>query len=49
METHGIIVFYATIQRYEYKFISMLDKEFRQRKNGVIISWRLDDTYIKDN
>ena len=44
----GVIVDHATIQRWVFKFTPMIDRNFRKRKRGVGLRWRLDETYIKD-
>ena len=44
-----MIVDHATIQRWVFKFTPMIDRNFRKRKRGVGLRWRLDETYIKVN
>jgi transposase-like protein len=40
---------HATLQRWLKRFVSLIDKRFRQRKKPVNGSWRMDETYIKLN
>ena len=47
MMIRGVKVDHATIQRWVFKFTSMMELEFRKRKNQVGRRWRLDETYIK--
>ena len=42
-----VVVDHATIQRWVFKFTPMIDRNFRKRKKGVGLRWRLDETYIK--
>lgn len=49
METRGIIVDHATLQRWVIKFSPILESEFRKRKKRVGSSWRMDETYVKVN
>ncbi|CAA9202579.1 IS6 family transposase ISPko6 [Flavobacterium bizetiae] len=43
----GVLVDHATIQRWVYKFTPFIGSEMRKRKGRVVVSWRLDETYIK--
>lgn len=38
---------HATIQRWGFKFTSLLEKDFRKRKKSVGRSWRMYETCIK--
>jgi len=49
LETRGIKVDHATLQRWVIKFSPVLNSEFRKRKKKVGGSWRMDETYIKVN
>ena len=49
LRIRGVIVDHATIQRWVFKFTPMIDINFRKRKKGVGLRWRLDETYIKVN
>jgi putative transposase len=43
MKIRGVLVDHATIQRWVYKFILLLESEMKKRKGRVEGSWRLDD------
>jgi putative transposase len=43
----GIEVDHSTIQRWMRRFVPLLDKTFRKKKQLVNDSWRMDETYIK--
>ena len=49
LRIRGVVVDHATIQRWVFKFTPMIDINFRRRKRGVGLRWRLDETYIKVN
>ena len=49
LRIRGVVVDHATIQRWVFKFTPMIDINFRKRKRGVGLRWRLDETYIKVN
>ena len=49
LRIRGVVVDHATIQRWAFKFTPMIDRNFRKRKRGVGLRWRLDETYIKVN
>ncbi|MBD0350296.1 MAG: IS6 family transposase [Flavisolibacter sp.] len=42
-----VVVDYATLQRWVYKFAAPIEKTLRRRKKAVSNSWRMDKTYIK--
>ena len=48
LEEHGIDVDHATVNRWVIKDTPQLEKEFHWRKRLVWTSWRMDETYIKD-
>ena len=43
----GVRVDHATIQRWIYKFMPLIETTFNKRRKPVGKSWRLDETYIK--
>ena len=47
MEEPGVEVDHATLNRWVLKYVPLLDREFRARKNSVGSSWRMDETYVK--
>ena len=49
LQIRGVVVDHATIQRWVFKFTTMIDRNFRKRNRGVGLRWRLDETYIKVN
>ena len=49
LRIRGVVVDHATTQRWVFKFTPMIDRNFRKRKRGVGLRWRLDETYIKVN
>ena len=49
MSERGVTVDHSTAQRWVVKYSPQLEKEFRKRKKGVGVSWRMDETYIKAN
>lgn len=38
---------HATVHRWALKILPVLAKVFRRRKNPVVRSWRMDETYIQ--
>ena len=47
MAIRGVKVNHATIQRWVFKFTSLLEKKFRKRKKTVGKRCQMDETYIK--
>jgi len=47
MEEHGVEVDHATLNRWVLKYVPLLEREFRPRKQPVGPSWRLDETYVR--
>jgi putative transposase len=47
MEEHGVEVDHATLNRWVLKYVPLLEREFRARKQPIGSSWRLDETYVK--
>jgi putative transposase len=43
----GAAVDHASIQRWVYRFIPLIEGTFRSRKKSVENSWRMDESYIK--
>ena len=48
LEERGVPIDHATIQRWVVKYSPQLEEAFHRRKRSVWISWRMDETYIKD-
>jgi putative transposase len=46
MEEHGVEVDHATLYCWVLKYVPLLDREFRARKNPVCSSWRTDETCV---
>jgi len=42
MNTKGVIVDHATIQRWVYKFVPLLKARMKKRKDRMGASWRMD-------
>ena len=49
MQERGVPVDHATIQRWVVKYSPLLEAAFHRRKRSVWLSWRMDETYIKDH
>jgi putative transposase len=47
IEEHGVKVDHAMLNRWVFKYVPLLDREFRARKKPVGSSWRMDETYVK--
>jgi putative transposase len=47
MEEHGVEVDHATLNRWVFKYVPLLEREFRARKQPVGPSWRMDETYVR--
>lgn len=47
LSIRGVRVDHATIQRWVYKFMPLIERTFKKRKKKVGNSWRMDETYIK--
>ncbi len=47
LSIRGVIVDHATIQRWVYKFTSLIEARFKNGRKTVGNSWRMDETYIK--
>src|SRR4051794_27015942 len=47
MAEHGVEVDHATLNRWVVKYVPLLEKEFRARKQPAGPSWRMDETYVK--
>lgn len=47
MAERGIDVDHSTINRWVLQYSPQLEKNFRNKKNAVGKSWRMDETYIK--
>ena len=47
LSIRGIKVDHSTIQRWVYKFTSMIEANMHRRKRQVCNSLRMDETYIK--
>jgi len=48
MAERGVPVDHATVQRWVVKDSPLLEAAFHYRKRLVWVSWRLDETYIKE-
>jgi putative transposase len=49
MQERGVAVDHSSINRWEIRFLPLLEKAFRKHKHAVGSSWRMDETYIKVN
>ena len=49
LKERGVSLDHATVGRWVIRFVPILDKIFRKRKQPVGTSWRMDETYIKVN
>ena len=47
MEERGVEVDHSTLNRWVFKYVPLLDQQFRARKRQVGSSWRLGETYVK--
>jgi putative transposase len=47
IKIRGIMVDHSTIQRWVFKYASMIEVSMHKRKNRVCTSWWMDETYIK--
>jgi putative transposase len=47
MQECGVSVDHFSINRWAIRFLPLLEKVFRQHKRSVVVSWRLDETFIK--
>ena len=47
MKEHGVEVDHATLSRWVLKFVPLLVRNFRARKQPVGPSWRMDETYVR--
>jgi putative transposase len=47
MEERGVEVDHSTISRWVIKYSPQLDQAFHRRKRPVLVSWRMDETYMK--
>ena len=48
MEERGVEVDHSTIDRWVSKYSPPLEEAFHRRKRSVWVSWRMDETYIKE-
>src|SRR5438046_10745634 len=48
LEERGVPIDHATIQRWVVKYSTQLEEAFHRRKRPVGVSWRMDETYIKE-
>ena len=48
MQERGVSVDHATINRWVMKYSPQLEEALHRRKRPVWVSWRMDETYIKD-
>jgi putative transposase len=48
MEERGVFVDHSSINRWAVRFLPLLEKAFRKHKHTVGVSWRMDETYIKE-
>jgi putative transposase len=46
MEERGVDVDHATLNRWVLRYIPLLERAFRTRKQPVRSSWRMDETYV---
>jgi putative transposase len=47
IEENGVEVDHATLNRWVLKYVPLLEREFRARKQPIGSSWRLAETYVK--
>ena len=47
MQERGVCVDHSSINRWEIRFLPLLEHAFRKHKRPVGGSWRMDETYIK--
>src|ERR1700692_2235610 len=47
MQERGVEVDHSTLNRWVFKYIPLLDTQFRARKRPVGSSWRMDETYVR--
>ena len=47
MEGRGVAVDHATLNRWVFKYLPLLEREFWLRNRSVGSSWRLDETYVR--
>jgi putative transposase len=47
LKIRGVKVDHSTIQRWVFKFSSLVEANMHKRKKQVSESWRMDETYIK--
>jgi putative transposase len=47
MEEHGVEVDHTTLNRWVLKYVPLLQREFRPRKQPAVSSWRMDGTYVR--
>src|SRR6195952_4818302 len=47
MEEHGVEVDHATLNRWVLKYVLLLERAFRARKQPASLSWRMDETYVR--
>src|SRR6195952_4473270 len=47
MEEHGVEVDHATLNRWVLKYVLLLERAFRARKQPAGLSWRMDETYVR--
>ena len=47
LEERGVAVDHSTLNRWVVRYAPLLDRQFRDRKQPVGASWRLDETYVK--
>ena len=43
----GVVVDHSSINRWAIRFLSLLEKAYRNHKRPVGGSWRMDETYVK--
>ena len=47
MKERGVAVDHETLNRWVFKYLPLLEREFWTRKRPVGSSWRLDETYVR--
>ena len=47
MQERSVAVDHSSINRWAIRFLSLLEKAFRNHKHAVGKSWRMDEAYIK--
>ncbi len=47
MDERGLNVDYSTINWWGIKYRPQLEEKFHRRKRQMLVSWRMDETYIK--